>query len=174
MDDAAFEQFVLPEVDILLRVARSLTGHDADAEDLVQDTLLRAFRAIDHFDGRHPRAWLFTILRNAHRNRHRRRQPELLRDGHQAAQQADLIDSRERVDAIVDATLDADVERALCTLTPPFRQVVSLVDIGGLSYAEAARVLDIAEGTVMSRLHRARRRVREQLEAHRAAQEGSA
>jgi len=174
MGDAAFEQFVLPEVDVLLRVARSLTRHDADAEDLVQDTLLRAFRAIDHFDGRHPRAWLFTILRNAHHNRHRRRRPELLRDGNQAARQADLVDSRERVDSIVETTLGADVERALRTLTPPFRQVVSLVDIGGLSYAEAARVLDIAEGTVMSRLHRARRRVREQLEACRAAQEGSA
>lgn len=166
MGDAAFEQYVLPEVDLLLRVARSLTRHAADAEDLVQDTLLRAFRSIDHFDGRHPRAWLFTILRNAHLNRHRRRRPELLRNGNQVADQADLMASSD-IDTVVENTLDADIETALRTLPSSFRQVVSLVDIGGLSYAEAARVLDIAEGTVMSRLHRARRRVRDHLVAAR-------
>ena len=76
----AFERYVLPEVEVMLRVARSLTRNHADAEDLVQDTMLRAYRAIDRFDGRHPRAWLLTILRNTHINRNRRRRPELLRD----------------------------------------------------------------------------------------------
>lgn len=63
--DTAFAKHVLPEINVLFRVARSITRHDADAEDLVQDTLLRAFRAIERFDGRHPRAWLLTIMRNA-------------------------------------------------------------------------------------------------------------
>jgi len=162
VEQGAFERFVLPEVDVLLRVARGLTRHEADAEDLVQDTLLRAFRAIDRFDGRHPRAWLFTILRNAHLNHHRRRRPGLLRDGNSAGR-ADRVASDDGPDARVDASFEADVEFALKNLTPPFRQVVSLVDIGGLSYAEAARVLDVAEGTVMSRLHRARRNLRQQL-----------
>lgn len=65
----AFARYVLPEIDVLYRVARSITRHDADAEDLVQDTMLRAFRSIDRFDGRHPRAWLLTIMRNAQINR---------------------------------------------------------------------------------------------------------
>ena len=68
---------VLPEVDVLLRVAMTMTEQRADAEDLVQDTLLRAWRSIDTFDGRHQRAWLLTIMRNAEINRHRRRRPEL-------------------------------------------------------------------------------------------------
>jgi len=83
-DDTAFERYVLPETELLLRVANSLTRNRADAEDLVQDTLLRAFRAIDRFDGRYPRAWLLTILRNTHINRNRRRRPELLRDPERA------------------------------------------------------------------------------------------
>ena len=60
---AAFEKHVLPELDVLYRTAWSLTRSDAEAQDLVQDTLLRAFRAIDRFDGRYPRAWLLTIMR---------------------------------------------------------------------------------------------------------------
>ncbi|MGH4024005.1 MAG: sigma factor, partial [Pseudonocardiaceae bacterium] len=65
----AFAEYVLPEVDVLYRVACALTSQPADAEDLVQETLLRAFRFIDRFDGQHPRAWLLTILRNAEHNR---------------------------------------------------------------------------------------------------------
>ena len=75
---ARFERWVLPEVDVLLRVAQSITRNTHDAEDLVQDTMLRAYRSIDSFDGRYPRAWLLTILRNTEINRHRRRRPSLL------------------------------------------------------------------------------------------------
>ncbi|MGH9130761.1 MAG: RNA polymerase sigma factor, partial [Acidimicrobiales bacterium] len=75
-----FERFVVPELAVLLHVARTMTAQEHDAEDLVQDTLLRAYRAIDRFDGAHPRAWLFTIMRNANANRHRRRRPALLED----------------------------------------------------------------------------------------------
>src|SRR5919204_17709 len=76
----AFATYVLPEVEVLLRVALTLTAQPADAEDLVQDTLLRAYGAVDRFDGRHPRAWLLTIMRRAEINRHRRRRPQLLAD----------------------------------------------------------------------------------------------
>ncbi len=159
----AFQRFVVPEIPVLLRVARSLTHHDAEAEDLVQDTLLRAYRSIDSFDGRYPRSWLLTILRNAHINRHRRRRPDLLRDPEAVIDQPSTDAAYDPV-ALVDATFDAEVTAALESLAEPFRAVIDLVDIGGLSYAETAARLGIPTGTVMSRLHRARRRVREHLD----------
>jgi RNA polymerase sigma-70 factor (ECF subfamily) len=162
--EARFEAFVLPEVEVLLRVARSLTRHDADAEDLVQDTLVRAYRAIDRFDGAHPRAWLLTILRNTHINRNRRRRPELLRDPDEATGELRRVASADRTDAAVEDSFSAEVERALVTLDEPFLTVVQLVDIDGLSYAEAAEALGVPVGTVMSRLHRARKRIRDRLD----------
>jgi RNA polymerase sigma-70 factor (ECF subfamily) len=158
----AFERYVLPEIEVLLRVARSLTGNTADAEDLVQDTLVRAYRSIDRFDGRHPRAWLLTILRRTHINRNRRRRPELLCDPDSDMDRLAAADG-EPAEAAVDAAFDAEVEAALVELTAPFRQTVELVDIGGLSYREAAQALGVPVGTVMSRLHRARARIRDQL-----------
>jgi len=162
-DDTAFERYVLPEIEVLLRVANSLTRNHAEAEDLVQDTLLRAYRAIDGFDGRYPRAWLLTILRNTHINRNRRRRPELLRDPDAATDRMISAASDERTDEGVDDEIDVEIIRALDSLDEPFRQVVELVDIDGLSYAEAAEVLDVPVGTVMSRLHRARSRIRDRL-----------
>jgi RNA polymerase sigma-70 factor (ECF subfamily) len=164
--DAAFEHFVMPEVEVMLRVARSLTRNRADAEDLVQDALIRAYRAIDRFDGRHPRAWLLTILRNTHINRNRRRRPELLRDPDTQLErlaQSPADDDASRPDRFVDREFDAELELALQSLTAPFLEVIELVDIEGLSYAEAAEVLAIPVGTVMSRLHRGRKKIREQL-----------
>ena len=164
VDDRAFETYVLPEIEVMLRVANSLTRNHAEAEDLVQDTLLRAYRAIGGFDGRHPRAWLLTILRNTHINRNRRRRPELLRDPDAAADRMISAASDERPDAGIDAEIDAEILRALTALDEPFRRVVELVDIDGLSYSEAAEVLDVPVGTVMSRLHRARSRIRDRLD----------
>jgi RNA polymerase sigma-70 factor, ECF subfamily len=164
--DAAFERYVLPELEVMLRVAQSLTRNRADAEDLVQDTLVRAYKAIDRFDGRFPRAWLLTILRNTHINRNRRRRPELLRDPdtqlERLAQSAEAEEAT-RPDRFVDLEFDADLEEALASLSEPFAEVVELVDIDGLAYAEAAEVLGIPIGTVMSRLHRARKKIRGQL-----------
>ena len=156
---AAFERYVVPELPVLLRVARSLTRHDSEAEDLVQDTLLRAFRAIDGFDGRYPRAWLLTIMRNTHINAHRRKRPELFRHVDEALE---LIANDDP--PLFDDAFEAAVQTALDHLNKPFRTVVDLVDIRGLSYAEAAAELGIPIGTIMSRLHRARRRMRDQLE----------
>lgn len=154
-----------PEVEVLYRVARSLTGQAADAEDLVQDTLVRAFRSIESFDGRYPRAWLLTILRNVERNKHRRRRPELLDDPDQDMERLDVgRDARDNPEhVIVDRQLDTEVEHAFRELPDRFREVMALIDIEGFSYAEAAEALDIPTGTVMSRLHRARKRIRKHL-----------
>lgn len=162
---AAFDQHVVPEIDVLLRVARTIVARPADAEDLVQDTLVRAFRAIDRFDGRHPRAWLLTILRNAHINGVRRRRPELLDDPDDAVDRllGDAADGPEAL--VVGAAFDAVVADAVAALPPRFGAVVTLVDINGLSYAEAAEALGVPIGTVMSRLHRARHRMRDRLAA---------
>jgi RNA polymerase sigma-70 factor (ECF subfamily) len=161
----AFARFVLPEVDVLYRVARSITPSAEDAEDLVQDTLLRAFRSIDRFDGRHPRAWLLTILRNAAVNRTRRRRPQLLgRD--------ETVDLRQAADDGATAEtvalrghFDADVEAAWRSLPDTFREAIELIDIAGLSYAEASEVAGVPEGTLMSRAHRGRDRIRRRLTA---------
>jgi RNA polymerase sigma-70 factor (ECF subfamily) len=160
----AFARYVVPEVDVLLRVALSLTAQPADAEDLVQDTLLRAYRSIDRFNGAHPRAWLLTIMRHAELNRHRRRRPQLLDDPDAdldrlaSAHPPQGAETPEEL--IVGACFDSAVDQALAALPEKHRQVVRLVDVHGLSYLEAAEVLGVPPGTVMSRLHRARRRIR--------------
>lgn len=161
----AFDRYVMPELEVLYRVALSITRRKPDAEDLVQDTLLRAYRAIDSFDGRHPRAWLLTIMRNAQVNRTRRRRPELLRDQEAAHEQLASGSSSEIEPeaAVVDSQFDAAVVEALDELPQKFRDVVDMVDINDLSYQEAADALGVPIGTVMSRLHRARARLRKRL-----------
>lgn len=161
--DQIFNRLVLPEVDVMWRVAMSLTRNRADAEDLVQESLLRAYKAIDSFDGRYPRAWLLTILRNTERNRHRRRRPELLSDPDIAEERGPRTESDEVERRAEDSEFDTAVTAALAQLPENFRRVVELVDVDGLSYQEAADLLDVPLGTVMSRLHRARRRIRELL-----------
>jgi len=158
----AFSTHVVPEIDVLLRVAYTLVPRAADAEDLVQDTLLRAFQAMDSFDGRHPRAWLLTIMRNTQINRTRRRRPELLDDPDRPEQTGSEA-SMSPEELVVGEMFDGEVEAALDSLPGRLRQVVELVDVHGLSYAEAAQVMGIPVGTVMSRLHRARSRMRSRL-----------
>ncbi len=164
-----FTRYVAPEIEVLLRVARTLTASTAEAEDLVQETVIRAWQALDRFDGRHPRAWLLTILRNTNKNMHRRRRPEVL------AEPADHAQARPAFGPTVssgpeeqhlDRVLDDDLDRAVQALAPQFRTVLVLVDLDDLSYAETARVLGVPIGTVMSRLSRARQRVRDHLLAH--------
>lgn len=174
--DRAFECWVLPEIDVLYRVALSLTRNRHDAEDLVQETLARAHAALDRFDGRHPRAWLLTILRNTHVNSLRRRRPDLLRDpdatlddvAQHARASSDPAATGDPAEVIDANSFDAAVEAALDDLPDTFRGVVGLVDIGGMSYQEAADALDIPVGTVMSRLHRARKRMLRSLQSHRS------
>lgn len=166
--ELAFSTYVVPEIDVMYRVAMSLTRRKADAEDLVQDTLIRAYRAVDRFDGRHPRAWLLTILRNTHINRNRRRRPELLHDPDTEMERLATTRAGDDFDpeaVVVAPVFDAAVIDALEALPERFRTAVEMVDLAGLSYQEAAEQLEVPVGTVMSRLHRARRRMRGDLEA---------
>ncbi|GAA0207270.1 RNA polymerase sigma factor [Cytobacillus oceanisediminis] len=168
---AAFALHVEPEIEVLLRVAQSLTGSWAEAEDLVQETMIRAYKGIDAFDGAHPRAWLLTIMRRANINAHRRRRPATA-DPHAGLEQqmpafgAPVAEDPQ--DVVTDTVLSEDLERALDTLDPRFRSVVLLVDVDDLTYAETAEALGIPVGTVMSRLSRARARLRAQLGPHSA------
>ena len=161
----AFDNFVVPELGVLLHVARTMAANEHDAEDLVQDTLYRAYQGIERFDGAHPRAWLFTIMRNAHVNRHRRQRPELLDDPATAEGVADTTDGRSPEEAAEARAFDDAVAAALSRLPEKLSRVVELVDLDGLSYAETAIALGIPVGTVMSRLHRARKKIRDRLNA---------
>jgi len=155
----------MPELDVLYRTAWSLTRADADAQDLVQDTLLRAYRAIDRFDGRYPRAWLLTIMRNANINRARKKKPDLLDDPDATFERSiDFAENDGPETTFIDGEFDATVEEGFKRLPDKFREVIEFVDLNGLSYQETADVLDIPVGTVMSRLHRARKRIREYIE----------
>ena len=159
-----FEAQVVAQLGPMRRYARALTGDAAWADDLVQDA---AERALSRWTSFRPqsnlRAWLLTILRHTHINRNRRRRPELLRDPETEMDRVAVVAGSERTDAVVDATFDAEVQAALVELAAPFRQAVELVDVGGLSYGEAAEALGVPVGTVMSRLHRGRARIRDRL-----------
>ncbi len=162
--DERFDRYVLPELDVMYRTAWSLTRSDADAQDLVQDTLLRAYRAIERFDGKYPRAWLLTIMRNANINRVRKKKPDLLDDPDATFERStDFADQDHPESLVVDPVFDAAIESAFAELPDMFREIVELVDLNGLAYQEAADLLDVPVGTVMSRLHRARKRIRESL-----------
>ena len=162
---AAFDEYVVPELDVLYRTAWSLTRSDFEAQDLVQDTLLRAYRAIDRFDGRYPRAWLLTIMRNANINRARKKKPDLLDDPDATFERSTAFAETEGPEeTVLFGEFDATVEQGFRNLPDKFRQVVELVDLNGLAYQEAADVLDVPVGTVMSRLHRARKRIRNHIE----------
>ncbi len=158
-----FRTLVEPEVGLLYRVAHALERNAPDAEDLVQETMLRAYRSLDTFDGVNVRGWLVTILRNAQRNLHRRARPEAV-DPEIAAATVDPVD---RDPALLAER--SDVERtvlaAVDELDPVYRDTVALVDVDGLTYAEAAEVLGVPVGTIMSRLHRGRRQIRDRLAA---------
>lgn len=160
----AFTTYVLPELPVLYRTARSLTRNDADAEDLVQDTLLRAFRAIDRFDGRYPRAWLLTIMRNSNINRARKKKPDLLDDPQATFERStDFADLNGPEEIVLRPVFEAVVLEAYDGLSDNFKSVIRLVDLEGKSYGETAAALGVPVGTVMSRLHRARKRIRTEI-----------
>ena len=165
---ASFREHVEPEIEVLLRVALSITATSADAEDLVQETLLRAYKAIDRFDGRYVRAWLLTILRNTNASMHRRQRPitvddtELLRSSRPAFGKGAHI-SASAEETFIDGELHPALDQAIRALDPRFQEALILVDVHDLSYAEAAAVIGCPPGTVMSRLSRARERLRRAL-----------
>lgn len=164
--EAVFRGDIEPEIDVLLRVGYSVTGSWADAEDLVQDTLIRAWRALDRFDGAHPRSWLLTILRHTYLNSMRRRRPDVTDDAGVLERGRPAFGASaapNRADQVVERELDGDLARAVAALDEKFRVVLLLIDVDQLTYDEAASVLGVPVGTVYSRLSRARDRVRRQL-----------
>lgn len=166
--EETFRRYVEPEIEVLVRVAQTLTGSWADAEDVVQDTLVRAWRAADRFDGAHPRAWLLTILRHTYLNSRRRQRPDLVADagtleGHRPAFGAAAgADPEQRH---VEREFSAGLDAAIAALDGRYRTVLLLIDVDQLSYAETAAVLGVPVGTVMSRLSRARDKLRRHLRA---------
>ncbi len=161
-----FEVYVVPEIDFVKRVCRRLSPSSGDAEDLAQEVLTSAYRAAGRFDGRYPRAWLHRIAVNGAISRSRRRSPVVvpLLDSDRPLETAgsdEAAQGPERL--IVDPIVDPLLVDALDDLPDHYRSVVDLVDLTGLSYEDAAARLDIPTGTVMSRLHRGRRRLRESL-----------
>jgi RNA polymerase sigma-70 factor (ECF subfamily) len=164
-DRVRFEEEALALADQVYRVARHLVGSKEEAEDLVQETYARAFRSWRSFTpGTNLRAWLLRILTNLNIDRGRRRQraPET-----QPLEEGDYFLYNRLEESTVDGAVDQervverlsqdDVVTALSAVPHDFRDVIVLVDIGDFSYADAAQILDIPIGTVMSRLHRGRR-----------------
>jgi RNA polymerase sigma-70 factor (ECF subfamily) len=164
---ARFDALVVPEIPAMWRAACAICGNTHDAEDLVQESLIRAYRFLDGFDGAHPRAWLLTIVRNTHRNSGRRQRPSLLVAGENPEPPAtDPNTPASAEDTAMAHGFDDRVEKAVRSLSPKLAQVVALIDIGGFTYDEAGAALGIPPGTVMSRLHRGRRHIRTKLDRY--------
>jgi RNA polymerase sigma-70 factor (ECF subfamily) len=162
-----FETEALSFLDALYRTALRMTRSEADAEDLVQETYIRAFRFREQFaPGTNLKAWLFRILTNTFINTYRRRraQPEFteLDDVDEFSLYKRMSDLRTSSESgnpeteFLNGIVDSEVKDALTDLPEKFRQVV-LLDVEGFSYKEIAEMLDIPIGTVMSRLHRGRK-----------------
>jgi RNA polymerase sigma-70 factor (ECF subfamily) len=159
-----FEEVALVHLDALYQIALRLTGSRAEADDVVQETYLRAYRSFDRFNpGTNCRAWLFTILRNAFLNRLRAGRREVLEadmDQREPAPERPAAAEPSPEETFFQTVLHGDVDRALKALPLVFREAVILADLEGLSYREVAEVLGCPIGTVMSRLSRGRRLLR--------------
>ncbi|MDQ3992649.1 MAG: sigma-70 family RNA polymerase sigma factor [Actinomycetota bacterium] len=165
-----FEEEALELADQVYQVARRLVGSRDEAEDLMQETYARAFRSWRSYTpGTNLRAWLLRILTNLNidraRSRQRRPLTEPLEEGDYFLYNrlADSSGAEQDEERVLSRLSQDHVVSALSELPHDFRDVVVLVDIGGFAYAEAAQILDIPVGTVMSRLHRGRRILKRQL-----------
>jgi RNA polymerase sigma-70 factor (ECF subfamily) len=162
-----FEEEALVHLDSLYSVALRLTGNASDAEDLVQDTVTKAFRAWDKYErGTNCRAWLVTILRNTFINQFRKQSKRPAAVEFEAVQDTSVFESvqdRDPAGSFFRFIVDDEVKRAIQELPEEFRIPVVLSDVEGLSYAEIAEVLELPVGTVKSRLFRGRRRLQQRL-----------
>lgn len=162
-----FEREALVHLDTLYNVALRLAGNSADAEDLVQETITKAYRAWDKYrPGTNCRAWLVTILRNTFINQFRkeRRQPTGVPfDSVESVSVFEAIQDKDPEGSFFDFIVDDEVKQAIQELPEEFRIPVVLSDVEGMSYAEIAEILEVPVGTVKSRLFRARRRLQQRL-----------
>src|SRR5438552_791097 len=162
-----FEKLALEHMDMLYRIARRLSRDSSAAEDLVQETYLRAFRSIDSFDLQEfgIRPWLVRIMHNLHLSRVGRdkRQPASVEDEHLEAAGPATTDSLPLEPGSFEG-MDQRLVRALEDLPEEYQTVMLLWAVDELSYKEIAAALDVPIGTVMSRLHRARQRLATQLQ----------
>jgi RNA polymerase sigma-70 factor (ECF subfamily) len=168
-----FQADALPMLDSLYGAALRMTRNPQDAEDLVQETMMRAYRAFGRFEaGTNLKAWLFRILTNAYINTYRKRQREPQKVSSDEVEEFDLYRELKNHDSqfdstpesiVLDSLVDSDIIEAIDDLPEQFRLAVVLSDIEGFSYAEMAQIMDVPMGTVMSRLHRGRKALQKRL-----------
>lgn len=171
---AEFERVAMVHAGALYGTALRLTHNERDAEDLVQDALLSAYKSFEQFQpGTQCKAWLFKILTNAFINKYRRRVLEtnvaqaMQREGETGVMSADAKRSaRDAEETLSYSLLGSAIQRALADLPEEFRLAVVLCDVEEFSYREIADIMDCPVGTVMSRLHRGRRLLQTALRDH--------
>jgi len=159
----AFEEAVLPHMDAAYNLARWLTRNNQDAEDVVQEAYMRAFRFFSGFHGGNARAWLLTIVRNtcySWLKKNRSHEPAAAFD---EQVHTDIIEGQNPETLLLREADAHSLQQTLEELPSTFREVLVLVEMEGLSYKQVAQMLGIPIGTVMSRLTRARHRLRESL-----------
>ncbi len=166
----AFEREALPHTDLLYNFALRMTNNAADADDLVQETYLKAYRFWDKYEqGTNIRAWLFRIMKNSYINRYRKeaKEPDTVDydeiKNFYASIRDESADPNDLQESLFGNLLDDDVAKAVSSLPEDFRTVVILCDIEGLTYQEIAEFVDCPLGTVRSRLHRGRKMLRGRL-----------
>jgi len=158
---ALFDEMATQHLDSLYRTALRLTGRPQDAEDLVQETYLRAWRSLHTYrPGTNPKAWLFRILHNAHIDRFRASSRTVPTVDELEGQDPAFVVHETPETLVMSGLMDAEVRQALTEIPEVFRACLVLADLEGFSYQEIADILSIPRGTVMSRLFRGRRAMR--------------
>ena len=168
-----FEREMLPHLDALYNFAIRLTTDPIDAEDLVQDTIVKAFRFFSSYEkGTNAKAWLFRILKNSYINNYRKKskQPQQVDydevSTYYETVRSEQSDTTDMEDIMYRDMLDDKITKALQRLPEDFRTVVLLCDVEGFTYEEIANMLDVPIGTIRSRLHRGRNLLRVELEEY--------